>query len=383
VSNTQPEPKPLSAVSPSTYNRLRAWKRGKDCALCIARTSNKADKALLAPTAASKVGDIFHEVMEEAEPGMDRAAAEALWEEKSRKIEAPLASNWITSGLVPLSSTAGGFTLKRLMALRRACSPPHSAKACGQANSAPSFSAPIKEKLITSPDGLIRGKVDLVVQRTDGWHLIDYKSGAVAEEETDEGYQLKESYQLQLLIYAALLKEAKDIEIKTASLSTLDGKDHYLHMDLGKAAEVAAEARELLLEFNRLVEESKHAPQRLAVPLAANREQQVFGCSACAFRPQCEAYLSVEKQAGDGSFWPRDVVGVVVEMNAREERLLVTIEQTPNRGESRKTVNLSASYGRHPNLEGLQVGMRVGVFDLAACRTVLSDGPRTCVYRLV
>jgi hypothetical protein len=382
VSTTQPELRPLQAVSPSTYNRLKAWKKGKDCALCIARTSDKTDKDLLAPTPASKVGDIFHEVMEKAEPGMDRIAAEALWEQKSHKIESSLASDWTTKGLIPLSSTASRFTLKRLMALRRACNPPHRPKVRGQGNSAPSFSAPIKEEFITAPDGLIRGKVDLVVERADGWHLIDYKSGAVAEEETDEGYQIKESYELQLLIYAALLKEAKDIKIKTASLSTLDGKDHYLHMDLAKAAEVAAEARELLLEFNRLVEESKHEPQWLAAPLAGNREQQVFGCSACAFRPQCEAYLSVEKQTGEGSFWPRDVVGVAVELNERQERLLVTIEQTANGVASRKTINLTSSFDRHPNLEGLQVGMLVGVFDLASCRTMLSDGPRTCVYRL-
>ena len=380
MSTTQSALRPLPAVSPSTYNRLKAWKNGKDCALCIARTSDKADKDLLAPTAASKVGDIFHEVMEKAEPGMDRTAAEALWEEKSRKVESSLASDWTARGLIPLSSTASRFTLKRLMALRRACNLPHRPKVRGQGNSTPSFTAAIKEEFITAPDGLIRGKVDLVVQRADGWHLIDYKSGAVAEEETDEGYQLKESYELQLLIYAALLKEAKDIEIKTASLSTLDGKDHYLNMDLGKAAEVAAEARELLLEFNRLVEECKHEPQTLAAPLAGNREQQVFGCSACAFRPQCEAYLSVEKQSGDGNFWPRDLVGLVVEINERLGRLSVTVEQEANNPGSRKTVNLSASFDRHPNLEGVRVGVCVGIFDLASCRTILTEGPRTCIY---
>ncbi len=372
-------PKPLSAVSPSTYDRLRSWKAGKECALRLAWSHNTP---MLAPSAAAKVGDIFHEVMEAAKSRLSREQAESLWDEKSRKVDLSLSAHWVSKGLAPLSATASGYTLKRLMTLRRVCSASQHRSERREGGESQSFSSPIREKFITSPDALIRGKVDLVVERADGWHLIDYKSGAVSEDDSSGAHQLKESYELQLLMYAALLKEAEGIEIKSACLSTLDGKEHYLSVDLGKAERVAAEARRLLLEFNQLVEDSSGEPQSLAKPLPTSREEMVFGCSACLFRPQCKAYISVEKESGDGNFWPRDVIGVVAEIKQSSDRYLVSVIQKVGDVESQKVVNLSGASGRHPSLEGLQVGMRIGIFDLAASRTMLIDVPRTCAYRM-
>lgn len=370
---------PLAAVSPSTYGRLRSWKTGKECALRLACSGTKP---LLAPSAASKIGDVVHEVMEEASQDMERSDAEALWEEKSRLMDALLASDWVTKGLVPLSSTARGYTLKRLMTLRLACNLNAARGERQPSERSPAGSSVIKERSIKSPDGLIRGKVDLVMQRAGGWHLVDYKSGSVAEDDSGEGLQVKESYELQLLLYAALLQEAEGIAITSAVLKTLDGKEHVVSVDLAKAAAVAEEARGLLSQFNQHIQQCSDPLLDLAMPMPASPQEQTYGCAACSLRPACNAYLSVDKKATEGTFWPRDLIGSVAKMEKTDGKVRLTLSGTDGDVSMAKTVILNASLERHPHLEGLLPGMRLGIFDLAACRAILCDGPRTCVYRL-
>jgi hypothetical protein len=372
--------RPLAAVSPSTYGRLRSWKVGKECALRLACSSTKP---LLAPSAASKIGDIVHEVMEEAFQEMKRSDAEALWDEKSRRMDALLASDWVTRGLVPLSSTARGYTLKRLMSLRLACNLNQTRVERQPDERPPAGLAAIKERLIKSPDGQIRGKVDLVMHRAGGWHLVDYKSGTVAEDDSGEGLQVKKSYELQLLLYAALLQEAEGIAITSAALKTLDGKEHVVSVDVAGAEAVAAEARGLLLQFNQHLQQCSNPLLDLATPMAASPQDETYGCVGCSFRPACQAYISAEKKATEGGFWPRDLFGTVASIEEAGAKLRLTLRGLNGDVSVKKIVTLNASLERHPHLEGLQVGMRVGIFDLAPCRAILSDGPQTCFYRLV
>lgn len=362
----------LESVSPSRYGRLRAWSQGLACPLQILW----AGDPLLAPSPAPKLGDVVHAVMEKVHGDLDEEQVEGLWERELEKLEQKLAASWVTKGLIPLESTLKGYDTRRIMAIRMA---KDSSQLRSGKRKAPGNSAEVlKEEPLQSPDGILVGKVDLVVKQGNEWTIIDYKTGAIFEKDESDELVIKEDYELQMLLYSALLREARGIKATSALLKPLDGKTQRVGISQEQVESIANEARRLLAEFNALVG-SIEDMQQLALPMPKKPSSRSYGCSGCQYRPGCYAYVEAEKSNSPDAVWPNDVIGAVENIASRNGLKFVTLRVSPQKTE---TVQLKDSDDRHPNLRGVSVGDRVGIFDVANCRLVMADGPRTCVYSL-
>lgn len=315
--------------------------------------------------------------MEAAGLNLNHDAAVQLWNQKSLEVDTKLQENPVTRGLSPLSRSARNYEVRRLMTIRMVCSLHEASPAAGRAKRA-DWDYPLKEKPLQSLDGLIRGKVDLVERRGDEWVLVDYKSGEVTELDGDGKSIIKESYKNQLLLYAALLKEAQNLKVQKAILKTLDGEEHEVEINSTQADEVAHQARQLLEEFNSAV--AGVELHKLGLPLPADRVNHSFGCFDCLYRPKCPAYKNAKRLSTDEKPWPCDAIGTVLEItqNLQKTRILLQLFD-----ENRQVkVDITNSPDRHPILSELQNGECIGIFDYVRGRAVNYGGSRTCIYKL-
>ncbi len=313
--------------------------------------------------------------MEKVHGDLNEEQVEGLWKRELEKIEQKLASSWVTKGLVPLESTLKGYDTRRIMAIRMAKD--SSQLRSGKRKAPDNSTEKLKEEPLQSPDGILVGKVDLVVKQGNEWTIIDYKTGAIFEKDESDELVIKEDYELQMLLYSALLREARGIEATSALLKPLDGKTQRVGISHDQVKIIADEARRLLAEFNALVG-SVEDLQQLALPMPKKPSARSYGCSGCQYRPGCHAYLEAERSNGPDTIWPNDLIGSVENIASRNGMMFVTLRVAAQETE---TVQLKDSDDRHPNLRDLEIGDRVGIFDVARCRLVLADGPRTCVYK--
>lgn len=374
----------LASVSPSFFHKLKQWHSGQACGLQFLWSG----RSLLCPPPAAKLGDILHKLMEAGTHAHSPQQARSLWDAAKARIEQDLESHWTTRGLLPLDRKTRGYELKRSLALRSILS---AASAFTPASALPRAPAGhiLQEEPLISADGALRGQVDLAEERTGGWVLTDFKSGSVLEEHGEGGFRIKEAYELQLLLYACLLKEAKGITLKRAVLQTMDGREHPVDLADAKVGAVGEEARSLLRAFNARLQQCS-SPADFAKPLPAVWESGTYGCLGCLFRPACAVYRASKKEIAEAQAWPRDAWGFVSYISHSPGRLEVEIQNQNNlvnaQGQSANPVfriSLEGSEVRHPAIQGLQPGHLVEIYDYLKTRSGMTaqDGPRTCVYR--
>jgi len=373
----------LEFVSPSTYGKLRQWRDGNACPLQLLWRG----KTMLAPSPAATLGDIVHLVMKNIASGLPSGDVTMIWEEARSEVEKGLCRDFTTRGLVPLARTAKGYELKRQMVLRSIARIPIKTRC---PSGVPSSSGGIlNEAELVSTDGKLKGKIDLVEYRTEGWVLTDYKSGEVLEEHGNETMKIKESYEFQILLYAHLLKEAKQISLYKAILKTLDGKEHVVNIEESRVAAAGTDARKLLKDFNAYVEQSVSV-EDLALPMPTSYKEGLFGCVGCFYRPACKGYKYHQKEAASGKLWPRDAWGKITSISRSDGRVELAFQnandmrnQLDHHVEREFRISFEDSAHRHPALEGIQVGNFIGVYDYLKLRSgnVAQDGPRTCVYK--
>ncbi len=131
------------------------------------------------------------------------------------------------------------------------------------------------EEWLETTDGDLGGQPDLVVIQDDHTAIvIDYKTGLVTDEEG-----VKSTYVRQLLFYGALVNERLD-SLPTL-LALLSLREGVVQVDPSREqmAEVAAEARSWLHEFNTRVPGAQ----------PANASEQ--NCRWCPHAAKCEAFL--------------------------------------------------------------------------------------------
>jgi len=360
----------LETVSPTTFSRLKAWQEKKGCGLQLLWEGEPP----LAPFPAAKLGDVVHKVMEAVDTNHDPAS---VWDDECAKVNEKLSESPVTRGLAPLSQTVKGFELRRLMTIRMARTRAAVLHANPAVHETRSREHPLKEEMLRSLDGMLRGQFDLVERRPEGWVLVDYKSGDVLDVEGDGTAQIKESYQLQLLLYAALLAEVKGIRIHKALLKTLDGWEHEVPIDPAQAVKVARQARQLLDEFNKIV---KKDSGDLARPLPKDNSNHIFGCMGCLYRPVCKSYLNTQRLSEENKKWPNDAVGLVTNLNKGYDKVRITIK--PRNEEREITIEFRDSPSRHQAFEKINAKDSVGIFDYVSGRTANYGGPRTCVYKM-
>lgn len=136
----------------------------------------------------------------------------------------------------------------------------------------------VEEKLL--------GRPDLFLEDSDGFHIIEYKSGTLFRNE-----QLKEEYVRQLHFYCGLISKAFHlIPKKLILLSLVDGRRE-VRFDPSLLENITSNAQ---LTFNELNSKicSLSIPQlneNLATPT-------VEGCIHCTLRPVCDKFLATSKE---------------------------------------------------------------------------------------
>jgi len=101
-------------------------------------------------------------------------------------------------------------------------------------------------------------------------------------------------------------------------------------------------------------------------------------CYHCAYRPNCSAYIQVEKKADEG--WPLDVYGTIKIVKTLMNGQLALILETSNGTESIRGISPK---GRHPALAGITTGERLAIFNLQKSFPAggLQEGLYTTIYR--
>jgi hypothetical protein len=366
--------KKKESVSPSSFEQLRLWKEGKVCPVRLLQGKSH----YLAPYPAAKVGDIFHYVQEQTAKTSCSTEPETLWDVKAREIEEELKKNWVSERLVPLSETSGRYTLKRLMAISLAAKPDSKRLSGENAVRGPGNgnSSSLTEQMFVSTNGKVKGKPDSVVETSKGWILYDYKTGKITEQLEGGDEAFKESYELQLKLYAGLLWQDEKISIKEAYLVTEDGAEHPVEINIEESDQLLAEAGALLDEFNESFADTGLAfEQAQALPWDAIHK--ISGCSGCGYRPVCPVYFSSERTAQEGAHWTKDTRGIIKEIKKLQGSVDVLITMDPVGLDVVKTIRISP---RHPALNAVMEGDEIVIFDYVGTQSMKGDGPRTCIY---
>lgn len=315
------------------------------------------------------MGDIVHHVMQHFSPG---CSLDDLWNGKASEINLKLQANWISRGLYPIEKTASRYTLKKKLALARLGN-----KNDSDVDDVNNYVQVVMrdDHLVESQDGKVRGKPDLVIQCGEDYTIIDYKSGDIFEDYPESGEQvIKGEYRLQLLIYAALLRE-NGKKIRNAVLQTIDGKKEAV--DLSHDEDILKQASALLDRLNKKIS-GLGSPIHLALPSSANFSEGIWGCFGCGLRPVCSAYHARQANPQQGEIWPKDFLGTLTEKTSGAEGISLQIEtQFHHR---KHDVILTGGSDRHPALATLQKGDRVGIYNLKPFRGSYRESPQTCVY---
>lgn len=358
--------KSLDAVSPSSFARLKAWGDGDQCPLPMLWRGDyplpNGAKALL--------GEIVHHVMQHFGPGND---PQGLWNQKENEIDRKLDASWVSRGLSPIKKTASGYTSKKKLILARLRNNQEAVVPSGVSQTQVVMR---DDQLIESRDKKIRGKPDLVIRNGEEYTIIDYKSGGIFEDDPEGGEPIiKGEYRLQLVLYAALLRE-NGKSIKRAVLQTIDGKKE--SVDISHDGDILKQASLLLDNLNKKIEEVGN-PTDLALPTPGNIKEGIWGCFGCRLRPVCGSYCQRQTHPQVGEIWPKDLFGTLADKSIGQEGIKLLIRM--QKADRLHSVILNDIDGKHPAIANLQKGDRVGIFNVISFRGTYRETPQTCVYQ--
>ncbi len=351
-----PVPPPLelsaiSTVSPSLAELLRL------CGLRTGLSRVQNATALVLGNPKAWLGTAYHEVLAAAGEQRSNAAADDVWEqavgEQHERAEAH-----------PLDRLFGaphrwpGYHLIRAMALMRAQEVAGEGEAAeanaGTPPAGDGHAANGHERWLTAAGGRLVGRPDLL--RDDA--VIDYKTGDVFEH--GEADVVKASYVRQLQLYAFLVKESTGRWPTRGVLLPMEGVPVGVELDPAGCERVAAEALELLDEYNGAVSGTAGVPE-LATPSPET-------CRWCPFQLVCPAFWAAADSSWSEHLGTAAVGGLA---SAAPEPIhggcALTLRLSVDQGtEPRGMVSLAPLQpSTHPTLTALQAGTRIRVVGLA------------------
>lgn len=213
--------RPLGPVSPSLLDRLT-------CPLGIALSqSGAARRRPQRKTASALLGDIAHDTIEATLQGaeLDRAWIKAVESHRTDDFPSPDA--------LPTARRTRLRIEKRLPALLSLLS-----------ELGPNLELLTEHELKTA-DGALSGRPDLIAHG-DETVVVDYKSGLVKD-----GWEIRRTYERQLLLYGALVHECLGFIAKRLLLFSLRQGIIDVPADLSVMQKAATSARQVRIDFNR------------------------------------------------------------------------------------------------------------------------------------
>lgn len=273
------QPTPLPYISPTSVNQLR------QCMLRVAFDSDVASRVSIMFNPAAHLGSVCHRVLESIgkgaiSPNADwNASFEQLWQSEVTKQEMTVHNNLQDQNLgamrywrgyaikrARLKHLAYQLWLKQRYHLSITNRPPHSTGI---------------EFRYTAFQGQMRGTADMVRWETGELIIEDYKTGVITDHDEVTGDTiLRESYRQQLLLYAAMHHDTTSHWPTRARLIPLEGVPIEFPIDKVVASHVAAEALDLLKQYNNAVTNSA-TQSELANPSAIH-------CHWCPYKTVCD-----------------------------------------------------------------------------------------------
>lgn len=295
--------KQIEKISPSGYFALES------CTLQGILEENNDPLIPSSPNA--HVGTIVHMLLQGAILGdVTTKNMQQEWDDACRKTDERLGKNPLEIHLVPLNTSANNFEVKKYLLFKmiediEKDRIPHEAAI----NTVPEATETIPlitkvetEEGFETPDKKVRGRIDLIRHTAQGIEIVDYKTGAIEDQNSNDGSP-KSEYAEQLKLYAALFHSERKVWPKRLLLVGLDQKEHNITFTEKECQQILEKAIHDINSINQQIAEGKK-PENLATPSPK-------ACHYCKFRPICKAYWSAKGQPKDG--WPIDVVGEVKE----------------------------------------------------------------------
>ncbi len=363
---------PLVAISPSRFTSLQ------QCALREVWSANNCP-GLLPAGPAARLGNVIHQLLEavgkEEIAAGDQDQVHAKWLELIDSEHERMAGNWLERQMVPLSQSVWDFEVRRIRAEARASELAQGLEGYEAKGNKKEFTKEFGYELsYSSPDGLVRGRVDAVQDTGDGPAIQDYKSGALFKESEDGPAILNPAYAVQLKLYAALYFSEIGRWPARLQLVPLQGDPQEVPFDRDRCLELLDEASNTLKEINQIIERHAASSDGLENALASPTPDN---CRFCVYRPACSPYRDAKGEPSDG--WPVDLWGKVKKIKTLgNSKTVIELES------SQILRGIDFRNERHPALDHLNPGDEIAIFNARRTQSKRAyDGSAyTVIYKI-
>jgi CRISPR/Cas system-associated exonuclease Cas4 (RecB family) len=208
---------------------------------------------------------------------------------------------------------------------------------------------PQTEVDVASRDGLLVGRIDLVLPIEAGTLLIDYKSGAVLDAEVGG---MIASYRQQLELYAYLFAEQEGQWPVRAGLLPLVGDPVEISVDPAASAKLADLARGILHAYNQMPKPPAGTPSPGT-------------CAMCTYAARCATFWESCE-----SSWSPSVLAVqgMVTRKFGAGSAVVSIDVLVERGTlapAERVMIRAISVEQHPEFMHVEIGHRIRLVGLS------------------
>lgn len=288
----------LKALSPSTYYRIK-----EECAfpaiVSQAIRDDLLDKYVVLPNSVAAIrGTIIHKLFEERAKGQisSEEEYEDRWQHLVDKYELEIKQNY---------PTLRNFLINDFDKMYESCDAAMQIEPSNSSNSNRSLNSIPQVEVFVSIPNILNGKIDRIKIHKDKIEIIDYKSGAI----TDENGVIKKPYIYQLNLYALCYESHyKKTVCKLTLLQTSNLEEYNVVFDRAKYLEIINHIQDDISQINDSL-----LSQNIADLQNANEEH----CRYCFCRHFCKTYMS-------SSFRSDTIVdGVVTDASSNE---LITLE---------------------------------------------------------
>ncbi len=372
-----PSVEPLKSISPTHYVSLT------HCALREVWALNRT-VGLLPSSPAARLGQLIHGLLQAAGEGDfisgGRPGIEERWRKLVRATEQEMQQSWLERNFVPLARSVPDFEVRHIQVRERAL---EITQAAAGSHGAALDSAGVGadygfEITLSSPDGVVSGRVDSVLPSAEGPIIRDYKSGAILEGPPKGASVLKPGYETQLKFYAALYASSRGRWPARLEIIPLYGTAQSVSFDELECSRLIEGARALYEKVNSIISQTPDNPYELQRELANPAPEN---CRHCPYRPGCIPYRSTVSQVYSRDAWPRDLWGQVKEVRQLgNSKFAITLDTQIGLARIR---GLTPTGRRHPGLTNLSPGDYLAVFNLGTTGSehTFVETQYTTIYR--
>lgn len=294
------EYKPIKRISPSQFSAM------KNCAYKLVLAEAFEKKYLLPLSPNAYMGTLVHKLLEliikqeiKTEGYLNQRFADELQAMEEKLIEDG------NGFCVPLQKNVKDFGIKKIQLkkhLRFASDTPLIPAASNKRY--------ISEKWFQTSDGMLGGKIDLIIECNGQAEIIDFKTGSITKESLDDNgetiYDVKEEYKDQLKLYAFLYSETTKKMPSKLSLIDLAKQKYNVDFTYEECSLLYQEAIDLLKKINASINNLEF--ENIANP-------SILNCRYCLFRPACSYYLEYLKDEENMNDVTGSVTNIMVYLN--------------------------------------------------------------------